>query len=360
MAHPFFDTATYPWHRTEAVRLHDALYAAIYRPTEIDQTYRQCAPGLPPLALVHPPNIIWKEALENLTAYTGALRNLCQQPFTNAQLQSAVQDVVNAKSLIHQRITKDNVIILDRVKLREKIELVSLDTTALKVLLVRGSRQSGKSHGRHLMHSAALDRGAVFVYLTSGMVANVKNVIDRLFSAFGALKDVPAIYTTDIAGYNAVCNKLQDVAMEKNKQMWIAVDDLGLDPDGVPLLSSDIKEFFDQFALLLTDPSFSTWFRLMLIHYPEGKLPTKWKRDVFTQDQTSETDVQQGDVAEVLRAWSAARGRNMMEKELLELAADVITNAEAVPPPGEEEVSRLQRINDELRKTLDDLAHQIP
>jgi hypothetical protein len=237
---------------------------------------------------------------------------------------------------------------------------VTPDTTLLKVLLVRGSTQSGKSHGRHLLHGAALDRGAVFVYIASGTVATVKHVIERLFSALGALKEIPPTYTTDMAGYITVCFKLQDVALQEKKPLWIAVDDLGPGPDGAPLLSTEIREFFDQFALFMMDPSFSTWFRLMLIHYPDGKLPTKWKRDVLTEERTSETDVQQADVAEVLRTWLTTHGRNMVEVELLELAADVIANAEAPLKPGEEASSRLQRINDELSKTLGNLAKQKP
>ena len=360
MPHPFFDTSTYPWSLPEARSLHQVLFAVFTDPVEINRVYRQSAAGLPPLALGAPPDTIWTEALDNLAAHTDALRGLCNQQFTNAQLQNAVAAVVNAKSSISLRITRDNVLVLDRVSLREKIELVVPETSVVKVLLVRGSTQSGKSHGRHVLHSAARDRGAVFVYIASGMVVTVGHVVERLFSAVGAHNEIPPTFTTDMAGYITVCFKLQSVALRGGKQVWIAVDDLGPGPDGVPLLSTEIREFFDQFALQMMDPSFSTWFRLMLIHYPEGKLPTKWKREILTEDRPNEADVQVGEVAEVLREWAEAHGRNIVEAELLELAADVMESAQAPPEPGADPASRLQRINEELSRTLSDLAKQKP
>jgi hypothetical protein len=356
MSHPFFDSmvTNYPWERPEAVRLHEALYTAYPNPADIDRMYRQCASGLPPLALTAPPNVIWKEALESLTVHTGALRNLCDQSFTNVRLRDAVAAVVSAQLTpsVRRRITRENVIILDRVPLREKIEQISSDTSVVKVLLVRGDTQSGKSWGRYVMQSAARDRGAEFVYITSGTVASVKNVIERLFSTLGAFDEIPPTYSTDMAGYMTLCFKLQSVAVRARKQLWIAIDDLGHGPDGAPLLSPEIKEFFDQFALQMIDPSFSNWFRLMLIHYPEGKLPTKWKREILTEDRPSDADVQQADVAELLREWADANGRSIVQADLLELASDVIANADAPLPPEAEPVSRLQRINDELSRVL--------
>ncbi len=98
MTHPFFDSDTYPWHLPEAVLLHERLYKLIERPAEIDRTYKMCAEGLPPLALGAPPLSIWQEALENLAARPGALRNLCEQPFPYPSLQSAIQAVKDAKA----------------------------------------------------------------------------------------------------------------------------------------------------------------------------------------------------------------------------------------------------------------------
>jgi hypothetical protein len=98
MTHPFFDSGTYPWHLPEAVSLYEQLYRLIQRPDEIDRIYKTCAEGLPPLALSEPPNIIWKEALENLAPWPSALRNLCNQAFTYPSLQSAIQKVKDAKA----------------------------------------------------------------------------------------------------------------------------------------------------------------------------------------------------------------------------------------------------------------------
>jgi|GEM_PF-2791013 len=360
MAHPFFDATKYPWHLTpEADDLHRELYDNIRDPAEIDRRYHACAENLLPLALNVGPSVIWEEALNRLGARPGALQKLCEQNYIYPKLIAAIERVRNAVARLSQPITKDNEPILDRSKLREKIEVLSVDTAALKVLLVRGGTQSGKSYGRHLLHAAAYDRGAIPVYITSGMVGDVKDVVGNLFAVYGASREVP-VFTTDNAGYRVICNKLLELARTQEKQMWIAVDDLGLDADGTPLLSQDIKLFFDQFALRLADPSFATWFRLMLIHYPDGKPPTKWMKEVYTLDSTSEDDVQQEHVEEALRAWSSAHGLSIVDQELSDLATDVIENAEAPPAPGEEDEgeSRLQRINNELKKTFDRLAKQ--
>src|SRR6266508_2288275 len=76
MAHPFFDASAYPWHRPEAVRFQEALTNAVPVVARIDLIYRQCGNRLPALVLNNPPDLIWKEALQNLTSQ-GALRKLC-------------------------------------------------------------------------------------------------------------------------------------------------------------------------------------------------------------------------------------------------------------------------------------------
>jgi hypothetical protein len=98
LGHPFFDTPRYPWWREpEAVELHRVLYQSIQAPAQIDTYYQRCGGGLPPLALVgQPPNLIWREALTNLTV-AGVLRRLCEALRNEAALQSrAIQNALQA------------------------------------------------------------------------------------------------------------------------------------------------------------------------------------------------------------------------------------------------------------------------
>ena len=103
----------------------------------------------------------------------------------------------------------------------------------------------------------------------------------------------------------------------------------------------------------MVDPAFRRWFRLMLIHYPDGKPPTRWSRDSWRKDDTSEADVQAQDVQDLLVRWLGAHNLRMTEAELTALAGDVIAKAEAKSAAGgEEEAPRLQCIHDELTETL--------
>ncbi|SRR6266545_960196 len=361
MAHPFFDASVYPWHRPEAVILHKALTQAIQNNARIDLLYKQSANNLLPLALGQAPDVIWKEVLENLARAPGGLQKLCDAILGDNTLTSyhnAARDVINALPAVEMRIISDNILILDRVTLREKIALLEPDAAQVKALLVRGSPRSGKSYSRYLFEGTARDMGAVPVYLCDGIVATVDEVIRELFSALGASKKIPPRLTTEDAWYSAVCSKLQEIALDKKQRLWIAVDDLGPAQDGAPLLDTEIRKFFDQFALKLLNPAFGQWFRLMLIHYPDGPVPTKWKREIWAEDRTSDADVVQEHIAEVLRSWSVAHDRKLIENELTGLAGDVVAKADDPLAQGQEPAPRLQRIHDALAETLRDLARR--
>ncbi len=47
-------------------------------------------------------------------------------------------------------------------------------------------------------------------------------------------------------------------------------------------MAPEIREFFDQSALHLFDSAVHEWFRLMLIHYPDGPVPTEWDSELWT------------------------------------------------------------------------------
>lgn len=94
----------------------------------------------------------------------------------------------------------------------------------------------------------------------------------------------------------------------------------------------------------------------MLIHYPEDPVPTKWKTEFLTEDRPADSDVKQSDVEEVLRIWSATHDRKIVDDDVIKLAGDVLAKAEAPPPAGQQPASRVERIHEELKKTLSDLA----
>ena len=50
-------------------------------------------------------------------------------------------------------------------------------------------------------------------------------------------------------------------------------------------------------------PAFRQWFRLMLIHYPEGPVPTKWASEFWVEERTSAEDIKQEHVVTLLQEW---------------------------------------------------------
>lgn len=358
MPHPFFDAPKYPWHRPDAGRFHKNLSNSIKIPAQIDLYYRRSAIDPPDITLPQPSSLIWKEALENLTVVRG-LEKLCEildnDPSfkNNLEMKQNIRDVINAKSFDETQKFSDNLLVLNRELLRDKLALLAPDTSPVKVLLIRGGIQSGKSHGRYLFERAAYEQGAQPIYIFDGLVATVDEVLNELFCAWGEdkLDKIPPRNTTEDAWYKNVLLKLKALASEKGKPLWIAVDDLGITPGGGPLLDPQIRHFFEQFALHLLSPVFRPWFRLLLIHYPDGPVPTKWKRELWSEDRTNEADIGEEDVAKFLKLWSIAQGIKMLEDDVVALAADVISRAE-IPLESMSGVPRLQRIHDTLTDTL--------
>jgi hypothetical protein len=178
------------------------------------------------------------------------------RPFKKVFVEILVRDADPIGHIINQRVVWNNVYLLDRKDLRRKLAQLEPDDNPVRILLVRGESGSGKSHGRHLFNRVAKECGARMTYISEGQVATVREVIELLFSELEALEEIPPTFTTDDAGYRLVINKLKQIASRKNRQLWIAVDDLGLDSDGNPLMDAEIRRFFDQFSLMLqkSDP----------------------------------------------------------------------------------------------------------
>lgn len=359
MPHPYFDAAVYPLYRPEAESLLNELATAYKTGNAIDFLYKKCGDNLPELHLLEVAPLIWKEALENLTS-RGLLRKLLGlvQPLflESAPMQKAIRDIINAESGEDINIISDDVLVLDRSTLRDKLKEVASETNPVKVLIVRGLAKSGKTHGRYIFEQFATDKGSQPVYLYPEIVPTVLDLINQLFSSLGAMDQIPPAFTTDEAWYRTACTKLMDICTKQNKRLWIAVDDLGPDPQGVPLVDAEVKKFCDVFALNMLNPPFRKNFRLMLIHYPEGTTPTKWKREFWTEERTSETDVKQEHVQELLKKWAITKDKTIVEDQLKKLAGEVIANAEAPLPANETPQPRLQRIHDELKKKLDELG----
>ena len=358
MPHPYFESSVFPLHRAEAVVLLEELRIGFPNTNAIDVLYKQCGDNLPDLHLQEVSVVVWKEALANLTSrgFLRVLLNKIQPQFVaNATMQKAIRDIINAVPAEEVTLVSDELFVLDRGPLRDKLKEVASDTKPVKVLIVRGSAKSGKSHGRHIFEQLARDKGSEPVYIYPEMAPTVRDLIENLFGALGAMDQIPPAFTTEEAWYRTACTTLMNVCNKQDKRLWIAVDDLGVDAQGVPLVDAEVKKFCDVFALNMLNPPFKKNFRLMLIHYPDST-PTRWKREFWAEERTSEADVKQEHVEELLKKWAITKDKTIVEDQLKTIASEVIANAEAPLPPNETPQPRLQRIHDELRKKIVELG----
>jgi hypothetical protein len=358
--HPFAGDLPYPWDRPEAMALYDVLRRDVTVANEIVMLVQAAAPGASALNQAQAPDGLWRDALTTV-ALNGGLLALCErlaQDPGRVAVRRAAQAVLDARPAVRRRMDRGGQLVVDRDGLRGYLEELALDSSLVKVLLVRGEPRSGKTWSRLLFERAARDRGAQPVYLRSGMIATVRDAVDKLFATLGAPELVPATDTTDAAWFRKICIQLPAVAENRRRRLWIAVDDLGHGPDGASLMDDDIRAFFQQLAVNLSDPTTHEWFRLLLINYPDGDVPTGWDDNVWKEDRTVPTAISAEHVAEALREWVADRGLTLLEDQVTARAAAVVARADAPVPAGDprERQPRVRRIHDEIKAELADLA----
>ncbi|MBL7259237.1 hypothetical protein [Paractinoplanes lichenicola] len=350
MNHPYFGGVEFPWWRADAQRLLSVLTVVASDKAEIENLYLRCAKGLTRLTPSRA-DLMWIEALNNLAA-AGALERLCDLFLARtlaAEARAAFEQVRSARPEADQPPAEPGPIVLDRTNLRQQIQRLTPGSAALKVLVVRGDPGSGKSHGRYLFEQAARGQNAQPVYLCADIVANLDEVLHELFGALKATSEIPAAGdTTSSAFHKRVWLRLREIADREKRALWIAIDDLGNAPDGGPLLEGEIRQFFDQLVLQFVNPPYRDWFRLMLIHYPDGKVPSKWRREMWTEDRTSADDVRSEHVAEELRAWYQRHGQTVVEEEIDTLAADIVARSGKLSDD-----DRLRRIHDSVYEILE-------
>lgn len=353
MPHPFFDAMTFPWVRQDAQALHTALYQAPALSAQLVHVY-QVVGGTQPLTPGLAAHLAWREVLDLLTG-ARRLRALCDHLLATpayAALHPAVQAVVDARDPIRvQGLVRRSQVFIDRAALRTQLEGLIDPFSESPVLLVRGPSGSGKSWTQHLVIETGRAFGAECVFLFPGVVSSVEDVVEALFAAIGAGASVPPRLETDDAWFRKVCLKLQEQALARKVVMWVIVDDLGDYPEG-PRLDTNIRRFFDQFVLMMGNPAFARHFRLVLLDYPEGDVPTRWQ-SVWAEDRLSDRDVDEAPLKEFLLGWAKGADKRLAEDRAAEIAAAILARADepvpagAPPPP-----PRLKRIHAEVKRVL--------
>ena len=223
MPHPFFDRTRYPWPRDDAFLLYRTLVDAIRVKGQIVLSYERAAIDLPPLNQDQSPDLVWKEALDKLTA-NGALQKFVSVLVENRSpsIRTAAQAVRDAAEAELSTL-EDEVIMLDRIDLRSRLDLLRPDTGRTRVLLVRGEPQSGKTWGTYLFEETAREEG-VDAVIPEGLVS-VDDAVRWLFGELGALDRIPERNdSTPHAWYQTIAHTLRRLAEEQQRPLWIAVD----------------------------------------------------------------------------------------------------------------------------------------
>lgn len=346
MAHPFFDALTYPFRRADAQALYQVLWKTISNAGRIDLFYRQ-AGAERPLALGRAADEIWKDALDALVREQ-RLRRFCDVLLADGSIVAIhgfVLAVVNATGATDQVFVGEQVVFLDRKRLR--VQLVKLaHHSAESVLLVRGPSKSGKSWTQQMVTRLADDLGASSVYLFEGIVSTVEEVVEQLFAMVGGSDLVPPRLGSEEAWFKKVCLKLQELAQARKEVIWIVADDLGEDENG-PRLDITIRRFFEQFVLTMANPAFARWFRVILLDYPDGAVPTKW-RNVWCEDRPDAGEIDEDVLKDFLVKWANIKQKNLGNEKAAEIAAEIIAKVTAAE-------QKLPLIHSELNGVLESL-----
>lgn len=332
--------------------MHKALSQIIREPTAIDRLLRSCNPGLFNLQPAEPTEM-WSYALDRIAA-KGCLREL----FTlladeeSPALNDILADIVNATEAgrADEGFVHCDQVFVNRKKLHLALQRLAPPESAFRVLLVRGDEQGGKSWTRHVVNAYARSLGHACTYVCQGLIGSVDDVLEMIFAGFG--KPAPPRDSTDDAWFGKACRALIRHSVEaKAPPRWIVVDDLGT-RDGQPLLDPQIRRLCDQIVLHMQDPQFAHGFRLVLIGYPDGPLPTRWQR-CWLEDRTSSADIDAAEVSDFLCRWARRNDKNLPREQADLLAAKVLDIAESAR--ADDARPRLGRIHDELHDLLETL-----
>ena len=361
MAHPFFDALAYPWTRQDAQDLHTVLYNQIQQSKAIELLYQKAVSAPRPLTPGQAADLVWKEVLERVTAARTLSRlfDLLLELDVAPTLRPAIDAVRNATSPLDDALLSSDVIFVDRKRLKMLLQKLDGPSATHGVLLVRGDRRSGKTWTERLVTDVARSHGADSLFLFEGLVSTADEVLDALFAKMEGLDRKPALTTTQDAWFRLACNRLLELAEKKRQLLWVVVDDLGTTDQG-PRLDPTVRAFFDQFALAMANPAFAKWFRLVLIDYPDGPVPTRWK-PFWVADRLAEGEVDKDAISEFVVAWARRRQKTVSSVQAEEMAASIIAqvDAAAAPAPGPEAAlpspGRLSRIHEALTAALEAL-----
>lgn len=347
MPHPFFDSPTYPWKRADAKTFYKRLSSAVTAAADIQALYQDSGGDAGQTPQPKTPAKMWREVLDEL-ALQLKLSHLCAEIISDnkyAGLHVDAKAVQEAQDVVLTLASEEGLIFLDRKQLRLSLQKLWKDS-AYSVLVVRGESGSGKTWTERKITEIVRSMGErAPVFMGSDMVGTVQEVMDTLFRTLGGT--APESLESEDAWFRRACLDLQERAQQQKSRLWIIVDDLGEDEHG-PRLDTAIRRFFEQLVLQMASPHFNEWFRIILLDYPKGPTPTKWRK-IWLEDLPSADSVVEKDIQDFLLEWATLNDKQLATDRATSLAKDIVQKATSTPANG---IPPLQRIHDEIESTL--------
>lgn len=344
MSNPFFGTS-YPWKLPLAQELYIELVKACPNKLQAQQLVQNAGMQQAAISWEPPVMYVWNFILDNAVKEKRleALLNLVLADNTLSSIHELVQRVKGSgqapvSDVCTQLLLPGDVPFLNREKLRSALRRMREDTPR-SILLVRGQPRSGKTMTLELVSAVAKERGDKVIYLYEENANRIDQVVSYLLPRLGTGQaPAPPQDTTDHAWYRQVGLDALERATRSNQRCWIVVDNLSPDPQGQPRMDREVLALFHQFALLMADPEFSRYFRLVFLDYPSAPNhpPSRLKKTLLEEDMTGPLgDVEIGAfVKSVLGRWH----QQYSEEDLQTLIQTLMKNAEekliANPEPG--------------------------
>lgn len=339
--HPIFDAPTLKWTDPDVVRLSQAL-SSIKKYSDpkkiIGFWYENAGGNIALLDTDGGPAQVWRSALEGLHT-DRCLMNFCVQLKEDgpATLKDLADRILLKESAVRVKIISSSPV-MDRDPLRDRLEELAKPGSNARVVIVRGGKKTGKSHGRLLFIEVAKEHGGTLISMQRPQVTVLRDVLEKLFGPIGGIPDKirsdldnfeakKDLDTTDFAWLDRVGNQFLNTALLKQANLWIAMDNLGREQDAF-LLPEEIKLFFDKLVLHMSSLAYLNHVRLMLMDYPAGDTPPGWEQVLWLEDTIDQNDVELKHVLETINSWCRMKNKNPHEDERREKSVAIIARAE--------------------------------
>jgi hypothetical protein len=312
VANAILDATTFRRELPEARALEGILSKAFWNHAEAGTIADEAGLGPEKLDLTGPPSTFWGRILD-AAARAGVLARILERVEArqiNQAIKQAIADVRSVNqaggSLQPTRLLLDGGRpFLGRHKLREVAPELQNWNGSAAILVVRGDEDSGRTETHVFLADRNTDKLVVL-----GEELQLRSSMREIWKAAGAAGEPPApgqgALTTESALLQDFWIDVKEALDTSDRRLWIMFDDLDKGPG-----RSEVRALAEVLAVRLKLIPFQRRIRLVLLGYPEPKLPDKVPAICVREDRTDElTEIQ---VKAFLDYCLAATGKQIAE-----------------------------------------------